>query len=63
MKKILHIITLSFLPNNTKVSIKCVSWIMFQVLTVGFFMEKISLEGWLWDVYYDVDEALRKKTK
>lgn len=59
-KKILHIITLGFLANNTKVRIKCVSWIMFQVLTGGFFMERVSLEGWLWDVYLELGENDKK---
>ncbi len=62
-KKILHIITLNFLPNNRKVSIKCVSWLVFQIATAALFEKWTPLEKWLWNVDYDVEADLRKKQK
>lgn len=49
------------LKNNTKVMIKCVTWITFQVITVGIFINKLSLDNWMWNVYYDIDEDLENE--
>lgn len=36
--------------NNIKCYIKYVSWILFQILTVGIFMKYTRLDKWLWNV-------------
>jgi hypothetical protein len=53
MKKIRYYLTFSFLPNNLKFDIKVVSWAICQFIIGVIFNKEISLEKWLWDVYYE----------
>ena len=48
MKKVLYIIKLNFLKEETRLIIKCVTWILFQVFTVGIFMKYVTIDKWLW---------------
>lgn len=50
MKKVLYIIKLNFLKEDTRLMIKCVTWILFQVLTVGIIMKYTPIEKWLWKI-------------
>lgn len=57
-KFIINSIKLNFLSSETRLIIKCVSWILFKVLTVGIFMKITPIEKWLWHL-----ENLEEKEK
>lgn len=47
-KFIINSIKLNFLSSETRLMIKCVTWLLFQILTVGIILKFTPIEKWLW---------------